>query len=83
MPASWRRLAGVLGLLQQDPDAFLKGEDKEGELGAAEIETLIEQRAQAKKDRNFADADRIRDELADQGIILKDSREGTTWYREG
>ena len=83
LAAQLKRLAGVLGLLQQDPDAFLKGEDKEGELGAAEIETLIEQRAQAKKDRNFADADRIRDELADQGIILKDSREGTTWYREG
>lgn len=83
LAAQLKRLAGVLGLLQQDPDAFLKGEDKEGELGANEIEALIEQRAQAKKDRNFADADRIRDELADQGIILKDSREGTTWYREG
>ncbi|MDI3325511.1 cysteine--tRNA ligase [Pontibacterium granulatum] len=83
LAAQLKRLAGILGLLQQEPDAFLKGEDKEGELGSAEIETLIEQRAQAKKDRNFAEADRIRDELAEQGVILKDSREGTTWFREG
>jgi len=83
LAAQLKRLAGILGLLQQDPDAFLKGEDKEGELGSAEIEALIEQRGQAKKDRNFAEADRIRDELAEQGIILKDSREGTTWFREG
>ncbi len=83
LAAQLKRLAGILGLLQQDPDAFLKGEDKEGELSSAEIEALIEQRAQAKKDRNFAEADRIRDELAEQGIILKDSREGTTWFREG
>lgn len=83
LAAQLKRLAGILGLLQQDPDAFLKGEDKEGELSSAEIEALIEQRAQAKKDRNFAEADRIRGELAEQGIILKDSREGTTWFREG
>lgn len=43
---------------------------------------MIVQRAEAKKAKNFAESDRIRDELAEQGIILKDSREGTTWYRE-
>ncbi|WP_415900947.1 cysteine--tRNA ligase [Neptuniibacter sp. QD48_11] len=76
------RLGSILGLLQQDADAFLKGEDKEGELSSAEIEALIVQRAEAKKAKNFAESDRIRDELAEQGIILKDSREGTTWFRE-
>jgi cysteinyl-tRNA synthetase len=78
-----KRLGGILGLLQQSPDAFLQGEAKEGELTSEAIETLIAQRAQAKKDRDFATADRVRDELAEQGIILKDSREGTSWYREG
>lgn len=77
-----KRLAGMIGLLQQDPDAFLKGEAAEGELDAEAIESLIDKRNQARKDRNFAEADRIRDELLEQGIVLKDSREGTNWYRE-
>ncbi|SEF78174.1 cysteine--tRNA ligase [Marinobacterium lutimaris] len=83
MAALLKRLGGVLGLLQQSPKAFLQGEAREGELSAEEIESAIEARKQAKKDRDFAEADRIRDSLAEQGVILKDSREGTTWYREG
>lgn len=82
LAAQLKRLGGILGLFQQDADAFLKGEDKEGELSSADIELLIIQRAEAKKMRDFAESDRIRDELAEQGIILKDSREGTTWFRE-
>ncbi|WP_299176325.1 cysteine--tRNA ligase [uncultured Neptuniibacter sp.] len=82
LAAQLKRLGGILGLFQQDADAFLKGEDKEGELSSADIELLISQRAEAKKMRDFAESDRIRDELAEQGIILKDSREGTTWFRE-
>ncbi|MGB0206101.1 MAG: cysteine--tRNA ligase [Neptuniibacter sp.] len=78
-----KKLGGILGLLQQDPDSFLKGEAKEGELTAEAIEELIQQRAAAKKNKEFSEADRIRDDLAEQGVILKDSREGTSWYREG
>ncbi len=48
----------------------------------AEIEALIEQRNQAKKDRDFATADKIRDDLKARGIILKDTRQGTTWTIE-
>lgn len=77
-----KSLGDILGLFQQDPDAFLKGEDKEGELSSDDIEQLIVLRSDAKKARNFAESDRIRDELAAQGVILKDSREGTTWFRE-
>ena len=77
-----KSLGDILGLFQQDPDAFLKGEDKEGELSSDDIEQLIVLRSNAKKARNFAESDRIRDELAAQGVILKDSREGTTWFRE-
>jgi len=83
LAAQLKQLAGMIGLLQQDPDQFLQGEAGEGDLSSAEIEALIAQRAQARKDRDFAESDRIRDLLADKGIILKDSREGTSWYREG
>lgn len=78
-----KRLAGVVGLLQQDPDQFLKGEERADGLSHDAIEALIQQRVEAKRNKDYAESDRIRDELAAQGIILKDSREGTTWYREG
>lgn len=74
------RLGAVLGLLQQDPEAFFQA-DTGGELSAEEIEALIQARADARKAKDFAEADRIRDELAEKGIILDDSREGTTWRR--
>ncbi|MBV1786577.1 cysteine--tRNA ligase [Marinobacterium sp. D7] len=83
LAAQLKRLGGVLGLLQQSPEAFLKGEDKAGEITADEIELQIQARNQARKDRDFAEADRIRDALAEQGVILKDGREDTSWYREG
>ncbi|WP_067522024.1 cysteine--tRNA ligase [Endozoicomonas ascidiicola] len=73
------KLGGVLGILQRDPEVFLKsGADVDG----AWIEEMIQKRADAKKNRDFAESDRIRDELAGQGIILQDSREGTTWKIE-
>jgi cysteinyl-tRNA synthetase len=74
------RLGGVLGLLQQDPEAFFQA-DTGSELGAEDIEALIQARADARKAKDFAEADRIRDDLLDKGIILDDSREGTTWRK--
>ncbi|MET3999389.1 cysteine--tRNA ligase [Marinobacterium sp. MBR-109] len=82
LAAQLKHLAGMIGLLQQEPDQFLQGEAGEGDLSAEEIDAFIEQRAQARKNRDFAESDRIRDLLADKGVILKDSREGTSWYRE-
>lgn len=83
LAAELRRLGGVLGLLQQAPAAFLQGAGA-GELPMteAEIEAKITERAEAKKAKDFAQADAIRDELAALGIILKDSREGTGWVFE-
>ncbi|OEY67163.1 cysteine--tRNA ligase [Marinobacter sp. X15-166B] len=75
-----KRLGDVLGLLQQDPEAFFHG-GGEGDLSADEIEARIQARAEARKNRDFAGADRIRDELLAHGVILDDSREGTSWRR--
>jgi len=77
-----KALGNVLGLLMQDPVDFLRGEAADGSLADAEIDDLMEQRNQAKKSRDFARADQIRDELKEQGIVLEDSREGTRWRRE-
>ncbi|WP_336366822.1 cysteine--tRNA ligase [Marinobacter sp. C2H3] len=74
------RLGGVLGLLQQDPEAYFQA-DTGGELTADDIEQQIQARADARKARDFAEADRIRDALLDQGIVLDDTRDGTTWRR--
>jgi cysteinyl-tRNA synthetase len=77
-----QRLAGVLGLLQQTPQAFLKGAQHSMALSEGEIEARIAERQAAKANKDFARADAIRDELAALGIVLKDSREGTTWVIE-
>jgi len=73
-------LGEVLGILQEDPQAFLQAGGDDG-LDAETIEALIEQRTQARRDKDFAEADRIRDELQDQGIILEDGPGGTQWKR--
>ncbi|WP_418128448.1 cysteine--tRNA ligase [Variovorax sp. 278MFTsu5.1] len=71
-----KALAASLGILQGDPRAFLQAGST---LDEATIQARIDARAAAKAAKNFAEADRIRQELLEQGIVLKDSPTGTTW----
>ena len=75
-----RGFGEVLGVLQSDADNFLQAAASD-EISADQVEQLIADRAQAKLDKNYARADEIRQNLAEQGIQLDDSREGTTWRR--
>ena len=78
-----RRLGEVIGLFGSEPHDWLERQKSAGleggELTAEVIESLIAERKQARADRNFARGDEIRDELDAKGVILLDSREGTTW----
>ena len=77
------RMGGVLGLLQEPPAQFLEYQKQTGlaeaSLTPEAIEALIDERAAARKEKNFQRADEIRAQLAEQGIVLKDSPTGTTW----
>jgi cysteinyl-tRNA synthetase len=76
-PATLKASAGLLGLLASSADEWFRG-DADGDA----VEARIAERAAAKKNRDFAAADRIRDELKADGIILEDGPGGTTWRRE-
>jgi cysteinyl-tRNA synthetase len=98
------RLGGVLGLLQQDPEAWFKTgvvarpeslgsqtsasnpsvATTEGEptLDDAAIQDLIDERAEARRNKDFATSDRIRDQLDARGVLLEDGPQGTTWRRK-
>ena len=77
-----KSLAGVLGLLTLNPDVYLQGKIAGyASNSLLDIDALIIARNDAKKNKNFAQADQIRQALADGGIILEDSPQGTTWRR--
>ena len=77
-----KSLAGTLGLLQREPQEFLQGEAENEAFTAQIIEQRIQDRLAARKNKDFAEADRIRKELADNGVILEDGPQGTSWRRQ-
>ena len=81
--AELRRLGDMLGLLQDDPEAYLRSQTAGTEgLSDEAIEDRIGQRTAARKARDWSEADRIRDQLQQAGIVLEDGPGGTTWRRE-
>jgi cysteinyl-tRNA synthetase len=78
-----RVLAARLGILQSDPEDYLRGRHGQSEVGPSdeEIEALIARREKARADRDWGEADRIRDQLSELGIVLEDGGGGTLWRR--
>ena len=74
-------VAGLMGLLQQDPEQWFTLSRGGSDISAEQIETLIAKRNQAKADKDYAGADAVREELKAMGVVLEDSREGTKWRR--
>ena len=81
MGSLMRELADVIGILHQEPEAFLKG-DAGNDDEVAEIEALIKLRNDSRASKDWANADMARDKLTEMGIVLEDGPEGTTWRRK-
>jgi cysteinyl-tRNA synthetase len=80
MAAAMYASGNLMGLLQSDPESWFAG-DAQGEMPAEEIEALIEKRNAARKEKDFATADAVRDQLAAAGIKIEDGAGVTTWRR--
>jgi cysteinyl-tRNA synthetase len=78
LAARLKELAGVLGVLQLKPEAFLQA-GAAGKVDAGEVEALIAARLAARAEKNWAESDRIRDQLGAMGVVLEDGKGGTTW----
>ena len=81
LAAELRGFGAILGILGDDPLAFRRGGGGDASEDAA-IDALVAERVQAKKAKDFARADAIREELHQRGIVIEDTREGSVWRRE-
>lgn len=79
LAATLKHLGERLGILQQEPAQFLKGDNSACALDEAQIQALVEERIAAKAAKNYVRADEIRKYLADNGIMLKDTAQGSEW----
>lgn len=78
LAARLKALGGLLGVLQLEPEAFLQA-GAAGKVDAVQVEALIQARLEARAAKNWAESDRIRDQLAAMGVVLEDGKGGTTW----
>ena len=78
LAARLKQLADVLGVLQLEADDFLQA-GAEGKIDAAQVDALIEARLAARAGKDWAESDRIRDQLTAMGVVLEDGKGGTTW----
>lgn len=78
--AELKALGGILGIFNEAPDVFLQagGDDQ---VAAEQVDALVAERIQAKKDKNFARADEIRKQLSEMGIVIEDAKDGTSQWR--
>ena len=81
LAATLRELGECLGILQDDPDSYLQGGGGASGLSDIEIQALIDARRAARAAKDWSESDRVRDVLKDQGVILEDGPQGTTWRR--
>jgi cysteinyl-tRNA synthetase len=79
--ATLRAMGAVLGILQQDPDTYLKRSVGDKTISDADIEALLAARKAARAAKNFAESDRIRAQLSGAGILLEDKPGGATQWR--
>ena len=79
-----KALAGRLGILESDPETYLRSGHSDSQQGPGdqEIDALVARREQARADRDWAEADRIRDQLSELGVVLEDASGGTLWRRD-
>ncbi|WP_437216153.1 cysteine--tRNA ligase [Pectobacterium sp. LFLA-215] len=82
LASALRKLSGVLGLLEQDPEQFLQNGAQVDNDEVKEIEALIQQRKDARAAKDWALADQARDRLNEMGIVLEDGPQGTIWRRK-
>ena len=78
--AGLRAAGALMGFFQEDPAVWFRGAAEDGP-SPEEIDALLEERASARRDKNFARSDEIRDQLAEQGIVIEDGPKGATWRR--
>jgi cysteinyl-tRNA synthetase len=79
--ATLRAMGAVLGVLQQDPDTYLKRSVGDKLMSDSDVEALLAARQAARASKNFAESDRIREQLTAAGILLEDKAGGATQWR--